>query len=88
MAVEDGPMIPPHFDQRQAKPRINRRMETSDRTTGDGPKVTETSVIGIRYEIKTSGGTVIDNNRRSNTGNNELVGASFRACVSLFQHHG
>lgn len=84
--MQDGPTTPPQSDQRQAKPQINRRMKTSDRITGDGPKVTETSVVGVRYEIKTSGGVVIDNNRRSNTKNKELVSTSFKACVSRFQH--
>ena len=73
VATQDDRTIPALIGQRCAKLQINGKMETHDRITGIGPKVTETSVVGVRYEIKTSGGATIDNNRKSNTRNSELV---------------
>lgn len=51
----------------------NGKMKISDRTTGTGPRVTEASVVNIRYEIRTTGEVVVDSNRRSNAHNNNLV---------------
>jgi hypothetical protein len=73
---QDGTTTSLHIDQRQPKLRTNSKMETYDREAGLGPKVTETSTVGVRYEIKTSGGVVVDNNRKSNRGNKELVSIS------------
>lgn len=86
VATQDDPTIPTLVDQRRIELRYSGKMETHDRIIGIGPKVTETSIVEVRYEIKTSAGATIDNNRRSNTRNSELVSTSPGACVSLFQH--
>jgi len=76
--VRDSPTILPRLAQGQAELRMKGKIETFDRATGAGPKVTETSTIGIRYEIKTADGAVIENNRKSNTGNSNLMRLNLR----------
>jgi hypothetical protein len=66
--------ILPDFDQGQEL-RTYGKIVTFDRVIGIGPKVTETSTVEIRYEIKTVGGVLIDSNRKSNPRNNSLVSA-------------
>lgn len=77
----DPAILPPKFDRKQADMRASKKMEIFDRTSGTGPKATETSIVGIRYEIRTAGGDLIDNNRKSNARNNELVSTSFKALM-------
>ena len=77
MPTQNNLTVPPNVDMKAADLRTGGKMEIYDRISGTGPKVTGTSTIGIRYEIKTAGGVVIDNNRKSNLGNNQLVSTSF-----------
>jgi hypothetical protein len=73
----DATVLPPKVDLGWADLRTSGKMVIVDRTSGTGPKVTETSTVEIRYEIKTAGGVMVDNNRKSNTHNNQLVSTSF-----------
>jgi hypothetical protein len=69
---QDNPTVLPDFDLGREL-RANGKITTFDRATGTGPKVTETSTVEIRYEIKTAGGMLIDSNRKSNLRKNSLV---------------